>query len=273
MNNTFNISRFGLLLRRQWLEFGKIYLISLGVAFGVIASFYVGSLWTNFASGDLTSAKLHYRHPLFLIFGFLFITVIASSYFSALGQKPKTIVDLLIPASTFEKFLAALFFTAVLSVVSFLLIFYLTDLAFVAQLRGMPGGDATIVGYSYSSHNEVANKRVFEYFFEVDLGNHLSPFYAAPAFVTSIFLLGSIYFTKFHYIKTGIAVLLFSGLASYIVFKSGEFLMRNRHPIVVNRFAGEGREHTIELLGLAFLIVLTLIFWVITFVRLREKEV
>ncbi|RZL46113.1 MAG: hypothetical protein EOO93_26330, partial [Pedobacter sp.] len=40
MNNTFNINRFGLLLRRQWLDFGKIYLIILVVIIGVIIGFY-----------------------------------------------------------------------------------------------------------------------------------------------------------------------------------------------------------------------------------------
>ena len=40
MNNTFNIQRLGLLLKRQWLEFGKIYLITVAVALGVIITFY-----------------------------------------------------------------------------------------------------------------------------------------------------------------------------------------------------------------------------------------
>ena len=87
MNNTFNIQRLGLLLKRQWLEFGKIYLITLAVALGVIITFYGFSTWSIIAEDRPFSPwALNFREPFFLIFGFLFITVIASSYFAHLGQ-------------------------------------------------------------------------------------------------------------------------------------------------------------------------------------------
>jgi hypothetical protein len=124
MNDTFNINRFGLLLRRQWLEFGKIFLITLGVAFGVIATFYTLNFWPVFVYDSLSYVSIGFREPLFVIFGFLFITVVASNYFAHLGQKPKTIIELLLPASTFEKFLASVVFTAILSVLGYILIFY-----------------------------------------------------------------------------------------------------------------------------------------------------
>ncbi len=139
MNNTFNIQRLGLLLKRQWLEFGKIYLITVAVALGVIITFYGFLLSSYFIyhSRQPDYYSLNFREPLFLIFGFLFITIIASSYFAHLGQKPKATIDLMIPASTFEKFLTSIFFTGILSTVSFVIIFYLTDLAFVSKLRSI----------------------------------------------------------------------------------------------------------------------------------------
>ena len=98
MNNTFNLQRFGLLLKRQWLEFGKIYLVSLVVALGVIIAFYGFALWPYLIQTvkEPFDFRLNFREPLFFIFGFIFISIIASNHFAHLGQKPKAIIDLLL---------------------------------------------------------------------------------------------------------------------------------------------------------------------------------
>jgi hypothetical protein len=272
MNNTFNINRFGLLLRRQWLEFGKIFLITLGVAFGVIAIFYLVALWPVLAYENDQNISLTFREPLFLIFGSLFISVIASNYFAHLGQKPKTIIDLLIPASTFEKFLAAVCFTAILSVLSFVLIFYVADLAFVSKLRSIYSGKITTTSFQDGVGRIITVADSYPYFFNKLRHGMFGPLYFAPAFITSIFLLGSIYFNKFHYIKTAIAVMLFSGIAVYIVANTAEFLMKNRRPIDANGFI-VGRHTNAEVLMVLLILLLTGIFWAITYVRLKEKEV
>ena len=259
MNNTFNIQRFGLLLKRQWLEFGKIYLISLVVVLGVLLAFYVGSLWPYLTEQrPFYSRHLNFREPLFLIFGFMFISVIASAYFSHLGQKPKAIIDLMIPASTFEKFLTGIFFTALLSTASFLLLFYLTDLAFVAKLRGLYKNDEAYMLYFFTKNN----------------ANQFMPIYWVPFFVTSIFLLGSIYFEKFHYIKTTICVMIFSGIWAAIIAKSGKELFEGKIPINNDHMRHMfNTKDNAELWITLLLIVLTLVFWSITYVRLKEKEV
>lgn len=263
MNNTFNIQRFGLLLKRQWLEFGKIYLISLVVVIGVDVAFYIFNLYpfTGFSS-----QTLEFRTPLFVLFGLLFITAIASTYFAHLGQKPKAIIDLMIPASTFEKFLGGILFTALLSTISFILIFYLTDLAFVSYMRNV-FQDAEI------SQTAPSLKENLAYFFvEQSQKSHLlQPFYIAPLLMTSIFLLGSVYFNKFHYIKTAISLMIFCGVWTAIIAKSGKVFFENRvrnndMPVVMDR-------SNMEFLMTLLLIVLTVIFWAITYVRLKEKEV
>ena len=268
MNNTFSIQRFGLLLKRQWLEFGKIYLVSLLVALGVFIAFYGVGLWDQLMEGETISASdLHFREPLFMVFGFIFISVIASTYFAHLGQKPRAIIDLLIPASTFEKFIAGVFFTAILAVFSFLLLFYLTDLAFIAKLRAMYPELVKI-----STNVQETNEGGLSYFFTKNDLNNFIPIYIVPFFITSVFLLGSIYFNKFHYIKTAISVMIFVGVSTYIIVKSGEFLMSGRIPIESEQqFIGQ--QNLAELWGTILLAVLTLIFWSITYVRLKEKEV
>ncbi|MES2417874.1 MAG: hypothetical protein V4541_06775 [Bacteroidota bacterium] len=253
MDNIFNIQRFGLLLRRQWLEFGKIYLISLVVALGVIVAFYAGSLWPYLTDQRPFEARyLNFREPLFLIFGFIFISVIASSYFAHLGQKPKAIIELMIPASTFEKFLGGLIFSALLSTASFISLFYLTDLVFVARLNGVDNP---------------------AYFFVRNNPSQFWPIYTAPFFVTSIFLLGSIYFEKFHYIKTAITVMIFSGIWTAIIAKSGKLLFEGKIRVNEEDIPWGNHKSNAEWWGFILLAALTIIFWVITYVRLKEKEV
>ena len=275
MNNTFNIQRFGLLLKRKWLEFGKIYLITLAVAFGVILISYITAFWPlmNDLRG-ISDRILIFREFLFLGFGFLFITAVASTYFSHLGQKPKTIIDLLIPASTFEKFTAGIFFTAILTTVSFVVIFWLTDLVFVAKLRSIYSSVSK--SSSYTDANGVATviKDNAAYFFVRNKPNLFLPLYVLPFFVTSIFLLGSIYFNKFHYIKTALSVMVFTGLWTFIVVQAGQYLTDGRHAVEdPGRIIHDPGKDNIEWLLTLLLLVLTLIFWTITYVRLKEKEV
>ena len=273
MNDIFNINRFGLLLRRQWLEFGKIFLITLGVAFGVIATFYSLNFWPVFFYDSLSYVSIGFREPLFVIFGFLFITVVASNYFAHLGQKPKTIIELLLPASTFEKFLASVVFTAILSVLGYILIFYITDLVFMTKLRDIPIGVNSGRYYPQTIDGKEVNVDRYVYIFQAMKKDMFLPFYTAPLFVTSVFLLGSIYFEKFHYIKTAIAVMLFSGIAGYVVAKVAEFLMSNRRPIGINGFLIIRGTNTLELIAMFVVLLLTMAFWAITYVRLKEKEV
>lgn len=269
MNNTFNIQRFGLLLKRQWLEFGKIYLISLVVVIGVNVGFYLFNLYP-FRS--FSSQTLSFREPLFVLFGLLFITVIASSYFAHLGQKPKAIIDLMIPASTFEKFLGGILFTAILSSVSFILIFYLTDLAFVSHMRSL--FDQQLVKNALSQA-DVTDQPVVKdhlaYFFTHNQSNLVKPLYAAPAFICSIFLLGSVYFNKFHYIKTAISLMIFCGVWAAIIAKTAKVLFEGK--VRIESLSMTREKIDFEWILLLLLLLLTAIFWTITYIRLKEKEV
>ena len=274
MNNTFNIQRFGLLLKRQWLEFGKIYLVILAVSLSIMITFYGFALWNPlFEGGNFRGRDLNFREPLFLIFGFLFLSVISSSYFAHLGQKPKAIIDLLIPASTFEKFAAGIFFTAICAVASYAVLFYLTDLAFVAALKDMFNGKVDATAFDPETGRQIKSAHNIEYFFSKDSRDSFLPLYFTPFFVSSIFLLGSIYFNRFQYIKTAVSVMIFAGVWTYIIYNFGEWVMKGKVMVddsgMNNHFSrGDG-----ELYGSLLIVVLTVIFWSITYVRLKEKEV
>ncbi|ACU05547.1 MULTISPECIES: hypothetical protein [Pedobacter] len=274
MNNTFNIERFGLLLKRKWLEFGKIYLVTLSVAFGVILLGYLIAFWRVFMGlSPVSSRNLVFREPLFMIFGFLFITAVASNYFAHLGQKSKTIIDLLIPASTFEKFVAGVFFTGVLTTISFTVLFCLTDLIFITKLRNISHSVETS-SYTDAHGTVTVVKDNLAYFFAHNKINRFLPLYVFPFFFTSIFLLGSVYFNKFHYIKTALSVMVFAGIWTFIIVNTGEYLTRNRrHVGDSGSFFNNPGKDTIEWMLLLLLLVFTFIFWGIAYVRLKEKEV
>lgn len=277
MNNTFDIKRFGLLLKRQWLEFGKVYLISLVVVFGVIAAFYLLNLWHFFTGLRVAQPHtLSFRDPLFLTCGFLFISVVASTYFAHLGQKARAAADLLVPASVTEKFLSSLFFTAILSTLSYFLIFYLTDLAFVTKLKNLfpQAFTKTETQAVWGGQKTVVVNDFFTYFF-MQKGYNYKIINTSTLLITSIFLLGSVYFSRFHYVKTAISVMIFSGVWALIVLNSANALFRGRirveeqvetTPVMNGKDAAEWGV-------MALIVLFALIFWSITYVRLKEKEV
>ena len=274
MNHTLNIRRLGLLLKRQWQEFGKIYLITLAVALGVIITFYSFSTWSYIkGNNNYPSNLFNFREPLFLIFGFLFITVIASSYFAHLGQKSKAIIDLMIPASTFEKFLSAIFFTAFLSTISFVLIFFLTDFIFISKLKSIFHSVVTTTSYTTGHEAVTTTTDYIAFFFTKNFPKELlSVYILIPILITSIFLLGSIYFTKFHYIKTAISVMIFAGIWTLIIVKTGQTMFNNKIPIDAD-YSPHFSKAIIELGVFSLLLLLTSVFWAITYLRLKEKQV
>lgn len=265
MNNTFNFNRFALLLKRQWLEFGKIYLISLAVLAGIIITFYALNLGEDNLK-DISDSTLGFRTILFLVVGFLFLTIISSSYFSHLGQKSKAIVDLLIPASTLEKFLTSLFYTCFVAIGSYLLIFYLIDMAFLSVIRKTHTSTFSWTDY----RGNTGSGDNLAYFFNVKREPIFRYLYFFPFFFNSLFLLGSIYFNRFHYIKTTVSVMLFA-----VAWISSIIYILNRVTRdtvwVGGNFWQDDKNETI-IIGLAGCL-LTMIFWSIAYIRLKEKEV
>lgn len=268
MNNTFNFNRFGLLVKRQWMDFGKIYLGTLIVLAGIIFAFYWYFI-PSAANGDILdndgNLDLRFRYGFFLMLGFLFISITSSTYFSNLGQKSRAIHELMIPASTFEKFMVGIFYTVVVTMLGYLLVFYLVDLGFVKYLN------SNLDTFKSATPLKTPLKTVDGLFNEViDDQNYLkycSAFFGFPFLITSIFLLGSIYFNRFHYIKTAISVVVFASASGYLIYKTGDLLTRNMTR--VNLHIKE-----LDVLTWIFLVstTITLVLWFITYIRLKEKE-
>lgn len=270
MNNTFDLKRFTLLVKKQWLEFGKIYLITLGIVAGIIIGFYSYSCWLVFNKPYVQEImRFRFRMPLFIITGMLFLTISANNHFAHLGQKARAISELTLPASTLEKFLTGLFYSVLLAIAAYILLFYLIDLAFVSKMR-----DAVHTTYTETSFKEgigdvTITKVAPEYFYKLTTPP-VRFMYVIPFLLSSIFLLGSICFTRFHYIKTTICFMVF--LAAWLVF-----MYR-----IASSFAGKAPVNQIQIKAVGHfiewgitgcLILTSFALWAITYLRLREKEV
>ncbi len=271
MSNLFNTTRFFALIRRQWIGFGRIYLMSIGVIAGVIFCFYAFNIGTDYNEIKNESAHvysvLNFRSPLFCVLGLFFVTVISSSYFADLGRKTKAIFELMIPASQLEKFLVGIFYTVIISISSYLLIYYLIDLAFVSYLRGFGPAVRTAV----NSLGEQVTVDFWQYYFDVDYPKGIGNILFLPILLNAIFLLGGIIFKSYQYIKTAVSLVLYcvAWMSLFVYF------MKTQTENTVQQINGNYWSDIDHIFGLITVtgIVLTFIFWGIAFLRLQEKEI
>jgi len=267
MNNTFDFGRFSLLVRRQWINFGKVYLMSLGIVVGVFMSFYGYYLYRAINNPDEYTilGTFQFRPYMFIILGLSFISIVASTYFSNLGDKTKAIFELLIPATHLEKFLSAILYSFLVPTVSFLLLFFCIDFAFVSYVREY------FADFISAQVNGSLGKNHFEYFYAIKIPSDGIYTLFIPVLVSAIFLLGSIYFHKFQYIKTAIALVIYWFVYIIAMIKvkdivsTGEVLMVSGVQEQQDNMLAKG----ICIIGL----ILTLVFWIIGYYRLKEKEV
>ncbi|WP_400262690.1 hypothetical protein ACFX5U_05215 [Sphingobacterium sp. SG20118] len=272
MSNVFNFNRLCALIRRQWVSVGRIYLMSLVILAGIFIAFYGFNCYKYFVElkvgNNIGENLFSFRTPLFCILGLFFITVISGSYFSNLGQKTKAIFELMIPASRLEKFLTSIFYTVIVSLSAYFLLFFLVDLAFVSHLRSTGSSITTIMD---DSGGKLMNDN-WIYFFQLEKSEFLPYFYFLPFLLNALFLLGSIAYQNYQYIKTAITMIVYIaiwGLTFAYVMK-----LRTDNTIGLGNSTGyfHDKNNVLEIL-LVIGIVLTLIFWGLAFLRLKEKEV
>lgn len=273
MNNTFNLNRFGLLIRKQWLESGKLYLISLGILAGVSIAIYSYACWdiANERSmiGTNYNFQMTFRWPLFFVFGTLFLSLAANHYFAPLGQKPKAILELTLPASNLEKFLTGILYSTIFALLSYLLIFYLIDLAFVSKLRAQFPAP-----FGYTHDRGSIDFKAPEYFFNILFEQREVKIItiSGSVILISIFTLGSLFFKKFQYLKTIISALVFTAILLSILIYCGKMIFDTK--IAINNNSNWGFSHLqMECMMIGILLCVAIITYAIAYIRFKEKEV
>ncbi|HEX8462315.1 MAG TPA: hypothetical protein VF623_12830, partial [Segetibacter sp.] len=199
-------------------------------------------------------------------------SVFASMSFNMLGDKDKGIYWLSLPATHFEKLVATIFYTTVLFSIIYCLCFYLIKTVALIILKQLM---ADTPGFSYQEMQDFSKGfgEVFPYF--------ICGFFAVQA----LYLLGSVYFSRYSFIVTSVvfALLFFSFMYYMTKLEHGFFEKGVSWDITqaVKRNVGVPGSYwlysvsptTAKIFKYLVMFGWAPVFWFVTWCRLREKEV
>jgi hypothetical protein len=273
MNQFFSFKRFYLLVLKHWADNKKRYGLSVLAFMGLLITWFVFTMLTGL--DDIRMGK-NAQQITFFFSLFAVGTFYASQYFSDLGSRAKGINFLTVPASAFEKILCSLLYTVLLFFVIYTAAFYLVDILMVSIANTLPGTETP------PGKTSVVNvfKVIIIRFNQDSTINFLLFFFS----VQSAFLLGSVYFEKYSFIKTIIC----GFVAGFILFcfmyffnellPDGDYQRGfltsyrvrvdgvNDKLVQVPRWIGEVFRFLV-MYGIAPFL------WLVTYYRLKEKQV
>jgi len=293
MTQTFDAGRWWLLVGKHWSENRKKYSLSLAAMAGLLFLWNIVAVLADRRAPSMQLQMNTYFFGLFVV-GCLY----ASMMFSDLGSKTRGLNYLVVPASTLEKLLCSLFYAVLVFFVCYTALFYVLDIITVKA------GNA--VAYSrwlkqHATGTTFSSTPVANVFSGRDqrMGDQdpILYIYLAYFLLQSIFLAGSVYFARFSFIKTVIAAVLAGIIITFVIAKvimpilpPGSYHngISSYHVYTVKDAPGGGtmiysEVATDKLVSLPvwidkfllFLLKYALIplFWVVTYFRLKEKEI
>lgn len=272
MNQFFDFNRFSLLVAKHWADNKKRYILSVIAFMGLLIAWFVFTILTDLS--DPMGKDVQFLTFFFSLF--LVGTFYASQYYRDLGSRPKGINFLLVPASAFEKILCSLLYTVVLFFIVFIAAFYAVDILMVTLVK------------TFSESSEQNSTRglinMFEQFtirFDGESSlNMMMVFFS----VQSAFLLGSVYFEKYSFLKTVISGFVIFFIVFCLVYGlyelmpdgeyDGGFLTSFRvdikgqddHLVTIPHWLGQVLYYLLMYAIAPFL-------WIVTWYRLKEKQV
>ncbi|HEX9513554.1 MAG TPA: hypothetical protein VF939_23850 [Puia sp.] len=281
MNQTFDFNRWRMLVTLHWVENRKRYLLAM---------LAMGGLMTGWYSFVLVVYKYGALNP-FIQYatyycGLFFVGCLyASTIFSELGGKAQSIRYLSIPASHFEKLLCGILFGVVLFFIVYTLIFYIVDIPLVNVGNQLILKDHQVWTGTTIPIGKVEVFSLWNNRWAPILDQQYHMLLLGYFAIQSAFLLGSVYFTRYSFIKTIVGLLLFwlvfvifavkgvedhlpSGWRTYnfIQWNNGANNIAQLELVRLPRWI-ESSLFTLIQYSIPF------IFWFITYIRLKEKEV
>jgi len=280
MHFMFSFSRWWMLVSLHWAENRRRYVLGI-LAMGGLLLFWFSVVLAMDAYNPLSFS---YQFATFYIGLFFTGCLFGSQVFSALNRKREALQYLMVPASHLEKLLCGLLYGVVLFFIVYTMLFYLVDIPMVGLAGriakkapqiyvqgGTPGQGPGVYTIFGGGGGHLPN----------DAGLYLLMVYFA---VQAFFILGSIYFTRYSILKTIIAGLLLSLLGSLFIGKIIEanlpagWQMENLFDWYRYDKPGDGEwvrlpPATKEFLTGIIKYSLPFIFWIVTYFRLKEKEV
>src|SRR5450432_391457 len=215
MNQSFDASRWWLLVSKHWAENRKKYTLSLiAIAALLLLWFVVILINDTDRSFNASMQSSAYYTGLFLAG-----CVYASVLFADLGSKTRGLNYLVVPASHAEKLLCSLFYGVIVFFACYTAIFYLVDFIMIKV--------ANAIAYSHWLKYHTAGtvfepQKIYNVFYqqehsrEPNLLLYLLLFYFV---LQSAFICGSVYFAKFGFIKTVLALLVTGLLIAFLIVK------------------------------------------------------
>ncbi len=266
MNNFFNYHRFALLVKRQWVENRKLFLMALVILVGLGIIIY--SLGMDWKTGNLLQMQV--RVGLFFVTFFLGGSFFTNYIFKDLSDKNSSTSFLLVPASHFEKQLSACLYIFIVFPIIFFILFYLTDCSFVNIANGIHNG---LVGKKALNPNEY----LFNFLRDTESKDSRLAFLIPAWFaVQSFVILGSITFMGWSYIKTGFAgfvilfvIVLLVGFIQKLLLDDLSNQLGESHYFQIKPTKDMLEDYV--LFGLKYAIAPLLL--VIAYFRLKEKQV
>ncbi|WP_148661131.1 hypothetical protein [Flavisolibacter tropicus] len=273
---SFDFSRWVLLVKQHWIENKKRYLLSVGAAAGILSMWFFFMMMVN----DLDPMEDSIQRGTYFFLLFSGGCFYASQFFRELGSRSKAINYLLLPASSLEKLMVSLLYVVVLYFIVYTAIFFLVDMIMVNFANAFHSA------YNTPNANGVIHKasvvNVFSWF---GIENAIPFFLAAFFAVQAAFLLGSVYFERYSFVKTIISLFcllivlwLIVGFLLNSLLPHGSY-MRDIGTYRISSEKGEG-DYLIELPLVIRKVIIALFqwgfpffFWVVTYFRLKEKEV
>ena len=257
MSQLFNFSRFGRLFSKHTTEQAGGYLLATGVLLGGIG-LLLGFV-AYMAAGPLLPEMQAFIFVMGLMAAGSFFT---STVFASFGDKKQATAALMLPASHAEKFAVAWLYSLPLFLAVYIGCFFLVD-SLVLQLSsdGKPTEMVQLFGGERGLHTSLA----------------------AYAAVNAVFLWGSIFFIKQHFVRTAFGVLVAALALVALNFQAMRALVGQSLNTVIP-FSGltllEGKEwYSVSLpdglsawFGLVLLGVM-LLAWAAAYARVTEKQI
>ena len=281
MNQVFDFKRWLLLVGKHWSENRKKYLLSLVAIVALLVIWYSFVLLVERHNPYPEEMQVATYYIGMAIAGCLF----GSLFFSEAASGPKAMHFLSVPASALEKLLVALLYGVILFFICYTLIFYLVDFIMVKIANGLAERywaehDPSRVWRRFKVINVFAKP----FGAGADVPNVYFYFLVIYINLQSAFVLGSVYFPGYSFIKTCISLLIiFLFVVFYMMFLSDSIMPRGG--FVDGFFAyrisenGEMQRGAMLPSWIAKLFKLLImygflpIFWFAAYFRLKEKEV
>jgi hypothetical protein len=258
MSQFFSFSRFGQLFSKHTTEHGGGYLLATGVLLGGLG--LVLGFLAYMTTGPITPDM----QAVIFVMGLLAAgSFFSSTVFGLFGDKKQATAALMLPASHWEKYLVGWLYALPIFLTVYVGCYFVID-SLVLQLDGSAGPLVKMVQL-FSNESKLYMSLV------------------AYAAVNAVFLWGSIFFEKQHFVRTAFGVLLAAAVVVFLNFRAMQALV-GRELGTVMPFSSmslhEGKEwYAINLepvqsawFGLVPLGIM-LLAWAAAYRRVAEKQI